>query len=223
MSIKGLPILEQPREKAIRLGIEKLSNAELIAILLRSGSKEYSVIELAYKVLDSVGGLSNLANITYSELAMIKGLKQAKSLSLLATIEIAKRINFSVENLKVMNSPDNIFYLFEPMLRNAEQEINYCVFLNSKGKMITFKKMFVGGLDRHLIHPRDIFREAIRLNSAGIVLVHNHPSGDPTPSKADIETTISISNLGIELGIVVLDHIIIGKGRFISLKSEKFF
>lgn len=218
-----MPLLEQPREKAMRLGIDKLSNAELIAILLRSGSKELDVISLAYKVLDFAGGISNLAYFSYAELSKIKGLKVAKSLSLLAALEIAKRINFSIENLKKITSCESVYLLLEPLLRNEEQEINYCIFLNKKGMMISLKKMFVGGLDIHLIHPRDIFREAVRLNAAGVVLVHNHPSGDPTPSKADIETTSLLAKLGEELGIAILDHIVIGKGQYISLKSEKLF
>lgn len=223
MKLNELPKEEMPREKAMINGVSSLSNAELIAILLRSGTRELSVIELSYYILKEVGGLSNLGKKTYNELCKIKGLKEAKALTLLATIEIAKRMNYTSENLNYVGSSEKIYELFEPMLRNEEQENCLVVFLNVKSKVICHKRMFIGGLSSHLVHPRDIFREAVKNNAAAIVLIHNHPSGDPSPSLQDIETTKSICELGEELGIRVIDHIIIGKGSYYSLREKKLY
>lgn len=223
MVLKDLPKEELPREKAIRYGIETLSNAELLAILLRTGTQELSVIELAYKILSSFDGIKGLANTNYTELSQIKGLKSAKALSLLAMIEFSKRINYQISDSPMINSVQNVFELWEPKLRNEQQEKCIIILLNSRHCLIKAVELFKGGLTRADIHPRDIFREAVKANAASLILVHNHPSGDPTPSKADIEITISIAKLGRELGITVLDHIIIGQGKFFSLKSSNLF
>lgn len=223
MVLKDLPKEELPREKAIRYGIETLSNAELLAILLRTGTQELSVIELAYKILSFFDGIKGLANTNYTELSQIKGLKSAKALSLLAMIEFSKRINYQISDSQMINSVQNVFELWEPKLRNELQEKCIIILLNSRHCLIKAVELFKGGLTRADIHPRDIFREAVKANAASLILVHNHPSGDPTPSKADIEITTSIARLGRELGITVLDHIIIGQGKFFSLKSSNLF
>lgn len=220
MSLKEFPTSELPREKALSFGIETLSNAELLAILLRCGNKNQTVIDLSIEVLNEIGGVQNLSNATYSALSKIKGMKKSKSLTLLACIELARRINYKEQYLEKIDSPDSVFYLFEPIVRNHEQEVNYCIFVNAKRKVISYKEIYKGGLSLHLVHPRDIFREAIKVNAAGIIIVHNHPSGDPTPSDADISTTIELSLLGRQIGIHIIDHIIIGKGNFYSLKSN---
>jgi len=134
MSIRCYPKEEQPREKALLHGIETLSNIELLAILIRCGSKNYSAIDLSKDILNVVGGLENLSNASYSLLSSIKGLKKSKTLTLMAAIELAKRINYKKEYLERIDSPESVYSLFEPLLRNEDQEINYCIFLNSKRK-----------------------------------------------------------------------------------------
>jgi DNA repair protein RadC len=114
-----------------------------------------------------------------------------------------------------------VFNIFEPILRDYEQEVNYCIFLNTKRKVICYKQIYKGGLSVHLVHARDIFREAIKVNAAGIIIVHNHPSGDPTPSEKDVSTTVELSMIGKQIGINIVDHIIIGKGNYFSLKANK--
>lgn len=223
MVLKDLPKEELPREKAVRYGIETLSNAELLAIILRTGTRELSVIEFAYKILSSFDGLKGLASTNYNELTMLKGLKSAKALSLLAIIELSKRINYQISDSQLINSVQNVYELWEPKLRNEVQEKFIIILLNSRHCLIKAVELFKGGLTKTDIHPRDIFREAVKANAASIILVHNHPSGDPSPSRADIEITISIAKLGRELGINVLDHIIIGHGAFFSLKSNNLF
>lgn len=221
MQLKSFPESELPREKALTHGIDKLSNAELLAILLRCGNKKQNVIDLSIEVLNNVGGVEKLSNTTYEMLSSIKGMKKSKSLTLLACVELAKRINYKEDYLEQIESPDSVFYLFEPIVRDYEQEVNYCIFVNTKRKVICYKQIYKGGLSVHILHPRDIFREAIKVNAAGIIIVHNHPSGDPTPSEADISTTIELSVIGRQIGIPIIDHIIIGKGTFYSLKSNK--
>jgi DNA repair protein RadC len=142
-------------------------------------------------------------------------------LIVLSAIELAKRINYKEEFLETAITPENIYNIFEPKLRNELQETHYCVFLNIKKKIISYKEVYKGGLNSLCIHPRDIFREAIKYNSHSIILIHNHPSGDSSPSIEDIVTTNEISALGKELGINVYDHIIIGKGEYYSMKLNK--
>ncbi|MBQ9730938.1 MAG: DNA repair protein RadC [Bacilli bacterium] len=220
MGLKEYPVTELPREKALSHGIDSLSNAELLAVLLRCGNKNQSVIDLSIEVLNTIGGVENLAKTSYELLSKIKGMKKSKSLTLLACVELAKRINYKQVYLDKIENPDSVFYLFEPIVRDYDQEVNYCIFVNVKRKVICYKQIYKGGLNVHLIHPRDIFREAIKVNAAGIIIVHNHPSGDPTPSEADIATTIELSMIGRQIGISIIDHIIIGKGNFYSLKSN---
>lgn len=222
--LKLLPVDERPREKAAQSGLGSLSNAELIAILLRTGTKDLSVLELANFVLAHFHGLRNLALATFDQLRMIKGMKSAKSLELLAAVELGKRISvLPIQEKEKIRSAERIFQLFEPVLKEEPQEHFYVVLLNTKNGLINYKRLFIGGLDTNLIHPRDIFREAVMHNAAKMIFVHNHPTGDPTPSEADIVTTQSMAEIGKMMGIIVLDHIIIGKGRFSSLKSLKHF
>ena len=134
MILKSFPESELPREKALKHGIDKLSNAELIAILLRCGSKEQNVIDLSIEVLNNVGGVEKLANTSYEMLSSIKGMKKSKSLTLLACVELAKRINYKEDYLEKIESPDSVYYLFEPIVRDYEQEVNYCIFVNTKRK-----------------------------------------------------------------------------------------
>lgn len=222
----NIPLQERPREKAKLRGIESLSNQELLAIILRTGTKEFSVMELATNILQSFSGIKGIINISYAELTKLKGMKESKSLALMAVIEFSKRINHIDEtsiNIVKVNSPKDVYNMLSGEMQNSEQERLYVLFLNTKNVLISYKELFVGGLDYHIIHPRDIFREAVKFNAAKIILSHNHPSGDPNPSTKDIESTKTIFELGNALGIKLIDHIIIGQNCFVSMKSEDLF
>ena len=219
LKISDLSAGDLPRERAIKLGMAALGNHEVLAIILRTGYNNQNVLQLAYEMLATREGLSGLSKLSYEELRKIKGLKEAKALSLMAAFEISKRLEESRSESLSITTPNAIYSLFSAKLKNENQERFYVVFLNTKNKLTSYKEMFVGGLDRSLVHARDIFREAVKNNAARIILVHNHPSGDPTPSAADTEVTKKIIAAGEVLGISVIDHIIIGNGSFVSLKA----
>ena len=217
--IKEIKSNDLPREKAIMQGINRLSNHEILAILLRTGTQEKNVLQLAGDLLIQHRGLLGLSRLSYSELIQIKGLKEAKALTLIASFELAKRIQCDDEEGAFLNSPKSVFTYFHPLLSREIQEKLYVAFLNVKNRIVSYSELFVGGLDSNIIHPRDIFRESVRNNAARIILIHNHPSGDPTPSKADINITLEIMKAGDIIGIRIVDHIIIGKNQFVSLKT----
>ena len=221
VKLNNLPISERPREKAVIHGVSSLSNAELLALIIRSGYKDMSVIELSYKLLSEFDGLKNLSNASLNELMKIKGIKDAKAIELLACFEISRRINDSnlFESVEVKSSRD-IYEIFKYKLKDEKQEMFYTIFLNNKNKIINYKVIFIGGLDFTLIHPRDIFREAVKNNAKKIICMHNHPTGDTFPSDQDILTTKGLVKLGKELGIEVFDHIIIGYDSYFSMKEE---
>jgi len=222
----NIPLMERPREKAKIRGIESLSNQELLAIILRTGSRESSVMELATYILQTFCGIKGIINTSYAELTKIKGMKESKSLTLMATIEFSRRINHidvTISDIVKVISPNDVYNLLSGEMENAEQERLYVLFLNTKNILIAYKELFIGGLDYHVIHPRDIFREAVKFNAAKIILSHNHPSGDPNPSKNDVESTKTIFELGNALGTKLIDHIIIGRNCFFSMKSEELF
>jgi len=221
MKLSDLPKLEKPREKALHLGIEKLSNAELLGVILGTGSKEDSAIGLGYKIITCFGGIEKLPSLSMEKLMSINGIGLAKAVSILALCEFAKRVNYNSNILKPIKSVNTLYELFEPELANEPQEKCFILLLNSRNCII--KKILIseGTLTSHNIHTRDVFREAIKENCAKIIMMHNHPSGDSSPSQDDIETTIAISRFGRQIGIDLMDHIIIGKGNFYSLKSHK--
>ena len=219
--ISELPSSEMPREKAIKYGIETLSNVELLAIILRTGSSKESVLDLSMKILKKFGGIEGFSNANYQELIQIKGLKGAKALSLLTLIEFARRINLQSFNKgEQIKGVEKAYELFEPYLRNDFQEKFIALYLDNSLHLIRYIELFKGTMNRHIIHPRDIFREAVRLNAAKIIIMHNHPSGDSTPSNEDIEVTKDLVDLGNKIGIPVLDHIVIGKGNYYSIRSH---
>ena len=222
--IHDLPFNERPREKALQNGIQSLSNIELLAILLRTGSKNHSALELSIDVLSVCNGLKGLTETTLSQLISIKGIQPSKALILLSAAELSKRIlvdrnEYEVGQSQIQNAEQAI-QIWMSKLKGSLQEELVLLVLNTKMRIITSKTLFIGSVDSHTIHPRDIFREAIRNNSAKIILMHNHPTGDPEPSPSDVATTQQIAKLGKELGIKLVDHIILGSGRFVSMKQR---
>lgn len=220
--IKSLPKEENPREKAITYGIETLNNIELLALILRTGNKNENVIELSSRLLNEIGGLSKMNNINYSFLTGLKGIKQAKAVELMAVIELSKRISSDIFSDVCIHEPCHIFnYLKKTMFLKQEHFIVLC--LDNQNRLIKEKTVFVGSLNMSVVTPREVFKEAVSMNSAKIVLVHNHPSGRAIPSQEDIDITNNFIELGKMMSIEVIDHIIIGWNQFYSIKANQLF
>lgn len=221
LRIKELPANDRPRERLEKYGAEALSNAELLALLCRTGTSEYSVIALAEHILGKFGGLRGVATARAEELREIKGIGPAKSVEILAMVELGKRLAIASGGLDpIIRSPQDAADILMARLRDEKQEKFYGVFLNAKNMVIKTLQITVGVLDSSLITPREIFREGIACSSASVILAHNHPSGDPTPSQDDITVTKRLCSAGTAIGIEVLDHLIIGDNRWLSLKER---
>ncbi|MDK2800734.1 MAG: repair protein RadC [Clostridiales bacterium] len=224
LRIKDLPFEERPYEKLEKHGAEVLSNAELMAIIIRTGTKSETSVEVAQRLLKECSqdrGLAFLHDISLEELKSIKGIGRVKAIQLKAVIELAKRIiSFRSEWKVCISSPADVSRLIMEEMRYLKQEHFKIIMLNVKNNVLKKVDITVGTLNSAIVHPRDVFSEPIRNKCASIILIHNHPSGDPTPSQEDIDVTNRIVEAGKILGISVLDHIIIGDGRYISLKEK---
>lgn len=218
VKIKEIPLNERPRERLINQGVEKLNNEELLSILLKTGTKDKSVKVLSDDILKKINNIKDLKNISIETLTSIKGIGEAKACFLLAAIELGKRINNTIDNIKHIKITDaiTIFEYYKNILSDEKQEYFYCIYLDTKNKIIKDKMLFKGTINESLVHPREVFKEAYLLSSSAIICVHNHPTGDITPSKNDILTTKQLKNVGELLGIRVLDHIIIGNNSYYS-------
>lgn len=223
LKIKDVPKEERPRERMLKVGPANLSNQELIAILIGSGTKTEPVTSLAARVLMHFEGLKLFKDATIEELTAIKGIGDAKGVQLLAAIELGKRMNrYRPDEHYVIRSPeDGANYVMEEM-RNLKQEHFVALFLNTKNQVIHRETVFIGSLNASIVHPREVFREAIKRSSAAIIVIHNHPSGDPSPSQEDIHVTRRLFEAGKMIGIDVLDHLIIGDRKFVSLKEKGY-
>ncbi|CDQ39433.1 MULTISPECIES: RadC family protein [Virgibacillus] len=221
--IKDVPKDDRPRERLLRLGANHISNAELLSIVLGSGTKKESVITLSSRVLMHFEGLKLLSDATIEELIAIKGIGTAKGVLILAAIEIGKRMHdYKPDERYVVRSPqDGADYIMEEM-RGLKQEHFIALFLNTKNQIIHRQTIFIGSLNASIVHPREVFREAIKRSAASIIVAHNHPSGDPTPSQEDIHVTRRLAESGKMIGIELIDHIIIGDRKFISLKEKGY-
>lgn len=221
-TIKELPETERPREKLYRQGPETLSNEELLAIIIRTGTRTETSIELAKKVLSRDNrGLVYLRDTTLQELMETKGVGECKAAQILAAIEIGKRINHHTALNKVkINQPGSVAELFMDEMRYLQKEHFRIILLDTKNQIIAMEEISIGTLNASIVHPRDVFKIAIKRNANSIILIHNHPSGDPTPSKEDINITNRLLDVGELVGIRVLDHIVIGDNRYISFKQK---
>jgi len=222
VKIKDIPKGDRPRERLINGGVDKLSSEELISILFKTGTKNESVKDLSNKVLKQIDNIKQLKEVNYETLKNIKGIGEAKACSLLAAIELGKRINSKLDNInkmKVTNS--NIIYdYYKDILVDKKQEYFYCVYLDTKNQIIKDKLLYIGTINESLIHPREIFKEAYLLSASGIICIHNHPSGNSNPSNNDKIITKQLKQAGDILGIRILDHIIIGKEEYFSFNDN---
>ncbi|KOO46967.1 RadC family protein [Priestia koreensis] len=221
--IKDFPQDERPRERLMLYGAKSLSNHELLGILLRTGTKEESVLQLSNRILQHFDGLKLLQDASIEEITHIKGIGTAKAVHIMAAIELGRRIGqLRSEDRYVIRSPeDGANYLMEE-LRILSQEHFVCLYLNTKNQVLHKQTIFIGSLNSSIVHPREVFKEAFRRSAASIICVHNHPSGDPTPSREDIEVTKRLKECGRIIGIDLLDHLIIGDRKYISLKEKGY-
>jgi DNA repair protein RadC len=223
-TIKELPVDERPRERLVQFGANALSSAELLAILLRTGTPEMTAVQLAQHLLTSMGSLRAIASAKPSELAQVKGIGLAKAAQLLAAVELGRRIALeAMGEQPAITRPEDVYALLHHQLRDEKQEHVILLLLNTKNRVIQQITLTKGTLDASLLHPREVFREAIRHSASSIILAHNHPSGDPTPSSEDIQMTNRLHQAGQLLGIDLLDHVILGDGRWVSLKAQGVF
>ena len=219
--MKDVPVEERPRERLIRHGAERLANKELLAILLRTGNRRESALALAERLLARFGSLPELATTSYEELLTVNGIGPAKATDIIAAFELARRLGEShMEFQGVVNNPKDAAQLVLGELSRADKEHFMIIMLNTKHRVIAKKVISIGHLQASLVHPREMFKEAIRRSSAAVILVHNHPSGDLTPSRDDIATTERLKEVGDMIGIDVLDHIIIGDNRYLSFREQ---
>ncbi|WP_040981676.1 RadC family protein [Oceanobacillus jeddahense] len=221
--IRDLPTEDRPRERLLKHGADKLSNQEILSILIGSGSKNDPVQLLADRILMHFEGIKLLRDATVEELIAIKGIGTAKSLNILAAIELGKRISsYKAVDVYIIRSPeDGANYVMEEM-RNLAQEHFVALFLNTKNQIIHRQTLFIGSLNASIVHPRELFREAVKRSAASVLVCHNHPSGDPTPSQEDILITKRLVESGKIIGIEVIDHLVIGNERFVSLKQKGY-
>ncbi|MCH5135741.1 RadC family protein [Clostridium thailandense] len=221
LKIMDLPTNERPRERLLRYGVEALSNSELLAIILRSGSKKESILNLSSRIIKENGGLNGLLNCTIDDFMSLHGVGRAKATQLIALSELSKRFKSYKDGDEYrIVKPDDAANLVMEDMRHLKQEHLKVIMLNTKNVVIFIKDVSVGSLNSSIVHPREVFCDAIRKNSASIVICHNHPSGDPTPSNEDINVTHRLEECGKLLGIDLLDHIVIGNGAYISLKQK---
>ena len=217
------PPSERPREKAIKHGIDTLANHELIALILRTGNKNMSVLELAQYLIDDIGGFKYLKNLNYNQLVSIKGIKNAKAIELLASIELARRMQDYHEERYVVKEPVDCYNLVKNKLLIEQQEKVILVCLNTNLEVVKEKVMFIGNNDTSIISGRELFKETINCGSSRIMIVHNHPSGNPLPSLQDERITNQLRKMAQELEIDFLDHIIVGDNCFYCFSLKKVF
>lgn len=221
--IQDLPTNEKPREKLLRYGAENLSNSELLALILRTGIKGEDVLALSNRILSICNGLNGILEKDAKEFLKINGIGEAKATQLIALAELSKRFKTfkSGEELKIISPKSVAEYMMEDM-RYLKKEYLRLIMLNTKNVVISIKNISIGSLNSSIVHPREVFVEAIKNSSASIIICHNHPSGDPTPSREDINITNRLRECGNIIGIELLDHIIIGNGIYVSFKEKAF-
>ncbi|MCK4777042.1 MAG: DNA repair protein RadC [Actinomycetia bacterium] len=219
-TVKELPYGLRPRERLLRYGAGVLSDADLLAVLINTGKKGESVIVLSVRIIKIFEGLEKLSQATCEELKKIKGLGEAKTANLLASFELGKRIACrKFEKRTVIKKPNDVADILMPEMRYLEKEYFKAIILNTKNEVLKIEDISIGSLSSSIVHPRELFKAVMKHNGASVVVVHNHPSGDPSPSPDDVGLTKRLIKAGDILGISLLDHIVFGNGRFVSLKE----
>jgi len=220
MKILDMPNQNRPRERFLKVGPEGLSDAEILAILLRTGSKGENVVDMSNRLIAEYG-LDKLMECSLEELEKIKGIGKTKAMQILAIAELEKRINQSKNPVKKITCAKDVFDLMHNELKDKKEEHFYVLLLNNQNNVIKKELISKGILDSAILHPREVFRPAIKHSAARIILVHNHPSGNSQPSSEDLDITQRLTAVGGDLGIRVLDHVIVGRGEWWSWMERK--
>lgn len=224
MKINDLANHQKPRERMLNYGASHLSHAELLAILINTGRKGYSSLDIANELLKSIVNLKELKHLSINDLNKIKGVGLYKALTLKAAFELGERMHSgSVDDKIQINNPKDAADFMMGKMEHLTQEKFIALFLNSKNIIIKQKTIFMGTLNSAIVHPREIYSEAVKCASNAIIVLHNHPSGDTTPSLEDIKTTDRLRECGDILGIQLLDHVIIGDHIYLSMVEEGYF
>jgi DNA repair protein RadC len=224
-TVHDLPRSERPRERLLKLGSEALSAQEILALILGRGIKGESVIEISQKLLSRFGNLKAVANASVEELTQTKGIGPAKAAQIKAALELSKRLEADAgEGPKPMlKSPEDVVAVVRSQLKGKKKEHFLVLCLDTRNRLINCKPVSIGSLDTSIVHPREVFKEAVSSSAASVIFVHNHPSGDPEPSKEDVELTKRLAKAGEIIGIDVLDHIIVCDKSYVSLKAKNLF
>ena len=222
INFKNIPESDKPRERLYQYGSENLSDEELISIILKTGAKGISVKEVSLKLLENVGDIKRLKDIGINTLMGINGIGRVKAIEIKAAIELGRRIYIENNKLSgvILNNSLKIYEYFKDLVGNKKQEYFYTVYVDTKGRYIDKKCLFVGTINNSIVHPREIFKEAYLLSANGIICIHNHPSGDPTPSKEDIVITRKIKEIAMIHGIRLVDHLIVGVNSYYSFYED---
>ena len=218
MKIKDMPIIERPREKFLNNSIDNLTDVELLSIILKTGTKKYSVKDISCNILNDIKDIRNLKNITYNDLIKYDGIGKVKAIELLTSLELGKRVYQEVNETDIINctNPNNIIKYFNYLFKDKKQEEFYIILLDNKKNYIKKILLFKGTINMSIVHPREIFKEAYLSSASYLICLHNHPTGDASPSNEDIELTNKIKEIGLIHSIPLIDHIIIGNNNYFS-------
>jgi DNA repair protein RadC len=221
-TVQDMPAFDRPRERLQRLGVENLSALELLVIVLSSGHKGEPVLKVAQRLLDKFDNIETIAGTSLEELQTVKGIGPAKACQIKAAFELANRWDRSAKNTprKSVSSPEEAYLELKGKSRGQNKEHFWAILLNTRNKVIKTVEVSVGSLDTSIVHPREVFKEAIAACASSIIVAHNHPSGNPEPSQDDIKLSRRLKEAGELVGIAVVDHLIIGDGQYFSLKRE---
>ncbi len=223
--IKEMPRNERPRERFLKYGKSALSEKELLAIILRTGTSALNVLDMANMVLKKFETIKSLNACEVSDLTKIRGLGPTKAIQILAALELGKRL-YDEKQLTVkqtFNNPKTVYQYMRSKIEMEKQENFYAIYLDTKGQLLKAVKIYVGTLNSAIVHPREIFKHAVSLSAASIIIVHNHPSGDPHPSNSDEAITKILIKNGKLMDIPIVDHIIVGDGQYYSFKEHRKF
>jgi len=225
-TIHDLPLSERPRERLQKLGVEALSAQEILAVILGRGVSGESVMVTAQKLLSRFGSLKGLAGASVEELSQVRGIGLAKAAQIKAAFELASRVDDGYAesgDKPVVKTPEDVVNLVRSRLKGKKKEYFLAILLDTRSQLIKVAEISIGSLDSSIVHPREVFKEAISASAASVIFAHNHPSGDPEASEDDINLTKRLAKTGEIVGIDVLDHIIIGDKKYLSLKREELF